>query len=440
MRFCNPSEMRDKCVAIVGLGYVGLPMAVAFAQANFKVIGYDIDIEKIMRLRNFEDPTKEIEYKILEKIEIEYTNNDRRLGDAKYIIVTVPTPVNSDKTPDLAPVIKACISIGKNLSKGSIVIFESTVYPGVTEGICIPVLERESNMSCNRDFSVGYSPERINPGDRIHNFENIVKIVSASNSMALKDITELYSLVVKAGVYETSSIKIAEAAKVVENSQRDINIAFMNELAIVFDKMAIDTREVIDAMNTKWNALKFYPGLVGGHCIGVDPYYFIYEAEKLGYHSQIILNGRKINDSMGQYIADVTIKKLTLAGKIVRDSRIGIWGITFKENCPDIRNSRVIDVINRLKEYGISPMIYDPWAEKVLVERSYGIKLLKENDLAELDCQIFAVAHKQFYGWGPKQLDKHFREQSNSNKVIIDVKGILDRAKLLENDYSYWRL
>ena len=382
-------------LALVGLGYVGMPIAVAFAK-KVPVIGFDLNQEKIEKYREGHDPTGEVGDAAIRETSVDFTSDETRLKEAAFIIVAVPTPINSDKTPDLAPVEGASVTVGRNLTKGAIVVYESTVYPGVTEDICVPILEKESGLKCGSDFYVGYSPERINPGDKAHRLENIKKIVSGMNTETMEEIAKVYELVIKAGVHRASSIKVAEAAKVVENSQRDINIAFMNELAMVFDRMDIDTHEVIEAMNTKWNALGFYPGLVGGHCIGVDPYYFVYEAEKLGYHSQIILAGRKINDDMAGYVADVIIKQLVLANKKVKQSKVLILGITFKENCPDTRNSKVNDIIQRLNEFGIQPLVSDPYADPADAKREYGVDLVDWENVRDVDCVVFAVAHNSF--------------------------------------------
>jgi len=371
---------------------------------------------------------------------VDFTSDESKLREAKFHIVAVPTPVNADKTPDLAPVIGASEIVGRNLTKGSYVVYESTVYPGVTEDVCIPILEKLSGLKCGEDFKIGYSPERINPGDKVHRLENIKKIVSGCDKESLDIIAKVYELVIEVGVHRASSIKVAEAAKVVENSQRDINIAFMNELAMAFDKMGIDTNEVVDAMNTKWNALGFRPGLVGGHCIGVDPYYFIYEAEKLGYHSQIISSGRKVNDGMGAFVADATIKKLVVAGKAPKNSKIVILGITFKENCPDTRNSKVEDIINRLKEYEISPIVVDPWSDPADAMKEYGVELTPMSEISDADCVIFAVAHDEFKKLGIDGADKLFKACPNCEKVLIDVKGIFDKEELEQKGYSYWRL
>lgn len=430
---------RQEKIALIGLGYVGMPIAVEFAK-HVDVIGFDLNKDKINLYKSGVDPTNEVGDDIIKKTTVEFTSDDKKLKEAKFHIVAVPTPVNLDKTPDLTPVEGASVIVGRNLTKGSIVVYESTVYPGVTEDICIPILEKESGLKCGIDFKVGYSPERINPGDKIHTLEKIVKIVSGIDNDSLEEIAKVYEIVIKAGVHRASSIKVAEAAKVVENSQRDINIAFMNELAMVFDRMGISTNEVIEAMNTKWNALKFYPGLVGGHCIGVDPYYFIYEAERLGYHSQIIMSGRKINDGMGKFIADAIIKKLILANKVVKEAKVAILGLTFKENCPDIRNSKVEDIINRLREYGIDPIIVDPQANSEEVYHEYRVKLTKLNDVKNMDCLVFAVAHDEFRNIDIEKIDSFFGDFQNNEKIIIDVKSIIDKEKIKKIGYSYWSL
>lgn len=429
----------EEKISLVGLGYVGMPLAVAFAK-KVNVIGFDLNISKINLYKSGKDPTNEVGDEAIKNTKVEFTSDEKKLQEAKFHIVAVPTPVNLDKTPDLTPVEEASRIVGRNLVKGSIVVFESTVYPGVTEDICAPILEKESGLTCGVDFKIGYSPERINPGDMIHRLETIKKIVSGMDQEALSEIAAVYELIIEAGVHRVSSIKVAEAAKVVENSQRDINIAFMNELAMVFDRMNIDTKEVIDAMLTKWNALKFYPGLVGGHCIGVDPYYFIYEAERLGYHSQIILAGRKINDSMGIYIADTIIKNLVLANKVVKEAKVVILGITFKENCPDIRNSKVEDIIVRLKEYGIEPIVVDPIADKKETEEKYGVPLQDIDFVNNADCLVFAVAHDQFKDRTLEDNDKLFLKAPNNQKIVIDVKSIFDKDTYEKNGYNYWRL
>ncbi|HWL26900.1 MAG TPA: nucleotide sugar dehydrogenase [Ureibacillus sp.] len=430
---------REAKISVVGLGYVGMPIAVAFAK-KVDVVGFDLNSNKINQYKNGIDPTKEVGDDVIKNTSIKFTDDEKVLKEAKFHIVAVPTPINNDKTPNLKPIESVSRTIGRNLTKGSIVVYESTVYPGVTEDICIPILEEESGLRCGVDFKVGYSPERINPGDKLHRLENIIKIVSGIDEDSLEEIAKVYGLVVEVGVHRAKTIKVAEAAKVVENSQRDINIAFMNELAIVFDRMGIDTNEVVEAMNTKWNALKFYPGLVGGHCIGVDPYYFIYEAEKLGYHSQIILSGRKINDGMGAFVADAIIKQLILANKVVSESNIVILGLTFKENCPDIRNSKVVDIIDRLNEFGINPSIVDPWANTEEAYNEYGIELVTLETIKNADCLVFAVAHEEFIDLSFQKIEEMFNKTENKENVIIDVKSILDKDEINKRGYSYWSL
>ncbi|MDA1886858.1 nucleotide sugar dehydrogenase [Bacillus cereus group sp. BY105LC] len=430
---------KQERVSVIGLGYVGMPLAVAFAK-KVDVIGFDLSKSKIELYKKGIDPTDEVGNEVIKQTKVNFTADEAKLKEAKFHIVAVPTPINSDKTPDLSPVVGASTIIGRNLTKGSIVVYESTVYPGVTEDICIPILEKESGLECGVDFKVGYSPERINPGDKVHRLENIIKIVSGMDEKSLEEIAKIYELVIEAGVHRVSSIKVAEAAKVVENSQRDINIAFMNELAMVFDRMNIDTKEVVDAMNTKWNALKFYPGLVGGHCIGVDPYYFVYEAERLGYHSQIILSGRKINDGMGKFIADAIIKKLVLANKVVKQSKVVVLGFTFKENTPDTRNSKVVDIIKNLKEYGINPVVVDPVADTVEAKKEYNIDIIKIDEIKDADCLIFAVAHDAFMQMNWDEIDSLFSDANNKEKILIDVKSILNKSEIEERGYSYWRL
>lgn len=439
MIFNNLVEKKAS-LAVVGLGYVGMPLAVAFSNKGLNVIGFDTNSSKIDLYKNGTDPTHEVGNDAIKNTTVEFTNDCKRLKDAQFIIVAVPTPINQDHTPDLYPVESASTIVGRNLSKGSVIVYESTVYPGVTEDICIPILEKESGLKCGNDFWVGYSPERINPGDPVHRLENIKKIVSGMNKETRDIIEKVYNLVIEVGTYPVSSIKTAEAIKVVENSQRDINIAFMNELAMVFDRMGIDTAEVVAGMNTKWNALGFRPGLVGGHCIGVDPYYFTYEAEKLGYHSQIILAGRKVNDGMGRFVADATIKQLVLAGKVVRDAKVVILGVTFKENCPDTRNSKVDDIVKRLKEYEINPVLIDPQADAKVYENEYGNTLFAMKDAKDADCIIVAVAHKEFNELSIDDFDQMFKAGDNSEKVIIDVKSILNKEKVEKAGYRYWRL
>lgn len=430
---------REESLSLIGLGYVGMPIAVAFAKEGVNVIGFDVNEAKIQMYKDGIDPTHEVGDDVIKKTAVHFTADETELKRAKFHIVAVPTPVNQDHTPDLTPVVGASTILGRNLVEGSLVVFESTVYPGVTEDVCVPILEKESGLKCGVGFKVGYSPERINPGDKAHRLENIRKIVSGCDAETLCEIKAVYDLVIKVGTYPVSNIRTAEAVKVVENSQRDINIAFMNELAMVFDRMGIDTAEVIDGMNTKWNALGFRPGLVGGHCIGVDPYYFTYEAEKLGYHSQIILNGRMVNDGMGKYIADATLKQLILAGKKVKDSKVVIFGLTFKENCPDTRNSKVGDIIKRLEEFEIKPIVVDPWASKVDAKREYNVELAEIENVNDADCIILAVAHDQFKAMSLDEIGKLYG-CDGSERVLIDVKSILNKAAVEAAGYRYWRL
>ncbi|MBE6949652.1 MAG: nucleotide sugar dehydrogenase [Ruminococcaceae bacterium] len=437
----NELTNKESSIALVGLGYVGMPIAVAFAQKGFQVIGYDLNSAKIELYKSGIDPTNEVGNEVIKNTTVHFTSDEKELQRAKFYIVAVPTPINTDHTPDLAPVIGASEIVGRNLQKGSIVVYESTVYPGVTEDVCIPILEKMSGLTVGVDFKVGYSPERINPGDKVHRLENITKIVSGMDEEALDEIKKVYDAVIEVGTYPVSSIKTAEAIKVVENSQRDINIAFMNELAMVFDRMGIDTNEVVDGMNTKWNALGFRPGLVGGHCIGVDPYYFTYEAEKLGYHSQIILNGRIVNDGMGKYVADAAIKQMIKAGKAPRESKVVILGLTFKENCPDTRNSKVDDIIKQLNEYNIAPVVVDPWASERDAMHEYGVSLTKLEDVRDADCIIVAVAHNEFRELNLDDIKKLYRSDlKDEEKVLIDVKGLYKVSDLKESGLLYWRL
>lgn len=440
MSLYNKLRKNEEKLSLVGLGYVGMPIAVAFAKKGINVIGYDLNKEKIDLYKSGVDPTKEVGNEVIKNTTVEFTADEKKLREAKFHIVAVPTPVNTDHTPDLTPVIGASEVLGRNLTKGSIVVYESTVYPGCTEDVCIPILEKQSGLKCGVDFKVGYSPERINPGDKVHRLENIHKIVSGMDEESLKEIKNVYDIVIEVGTYPVSNIRTAEAVKVVENSQRDINIAFMNELAMVFDRMNIDTNEVVDGMNTKWNALGFRPGLVGGHCIGVDPYYFTYEAEKLGYHSQIILNGRIVNDSMGKYIADATIKEMIKVGQAPKKSKVVILGLTFKENCPDTRNSKVDDIIKRLNEYGIEPTVVDPWASERDAMREYGVELTPLHEVKDADCVIVAVAHNEFKALRLDDIKKLYRMSADNEKVLIDVKGIYSVKDLKNSGMDYWRL
>lgn len=430
---------RKEKIALVGLGYVGMPIAVEFAK-HVDVIGFDINKAKVELYKKGIDPTKEVGDEVIKSSTVDWTSDETRLKEAKFIIVAVPTPVKSDTTPDLTPVESSSATVGRNLTKGSIVVYESTVYPGVTEETCIPILERESGLKCGVDFKVGYSPERINPGDKVHRLTTIKKIVSGMDDESLDEIAKVYEIVIEAGVHRAETIKVAEAAKVIENSQRDINIAFMNELSMIFNKLGIDTQDVLRAAGTKWNFLPFTPGLVGGHCIGIDPYYLTYRADQFGYHSKIILAGRRVNDNMGKYVADESIKLMIDAEVNIKKSRVGILGITFKEDCPDVRNSKVEDIIKELNTYGIEPIICDPVADKEDAEKFYNIKLHDIEDLNNLDCLIIAVAHKEFKDLTTEEIENMFKDGPVKNKVIVDIKGIKNRKEMLSIGYKYWRL
>jgi len=430
---CGKSKL-----ALVGLGYVGMPIAVEFAK-HIKVIGFDINKKRISEYSQGIDSTNEVGESIKNST-VEFTSEQSKLKDARFIIVAVPTPVKSDTTPDLYPIESASRIVGQNLSEGTIVVFESTVYPGVTEDICVPIIEKESGLKCGIDWKIGYSPERINPGDRIHTLTTIKKIVSGMDQESALEIKKVYDIVIKAGTVPVSNIKTAEAVKVVENSQRDINIAFMNEVAMICDKMGIDTDEVLYGMNSKWNALGFRPGLVGGHCIGVDPYYLTNAAEKLGYHSQIILNGRKVNDSMGQFVADAAIKQMIEAGLAPKKATVVIWGLTFKENCPDTRNSKVVDIINRLKEYDITPIVTDSWADEDIARKEYNIELTPFDKVPSADCIIIAVGHTEFRNMSLMQIKSKFKEGKDSEKVLLDVKSLYRIDELKASGLLFWRL
>lgn len=424
-------------MSLVGLGYVGMPIAVEFAKRGIQVVGFDLNSAKILMYKSGIDPTKEVGDEVIRNTTVQFTDEEEKLRSAKFHIVAVPTPVNADHTPDLSPIERASRILGRNLTKGSIVVFESTVYPGVTEDVCVPILEKESGLRCGVDFKIGYSPERINPGDKVHRLSTITKIVSGMDEETLEEVANIYRIVVDAGVYRAENIKVAEAAKVIENSQRDINIAFMNELSIIFNKMGIDTQAVLKAAGTKWNFLNFYPGLVGGHCIGVDPYYLTYKAEMMGYHSQIILSGRRINDDMGKYVAENVVKKLIAAEKPVRNAKVAILGFTFKENCPDTRNSKVIDIVNELREYGIEPIITDPVADAEEVKRLYNITFVNINTIKSVDAVILAVSHDEFKRLTMSDINKLYNK---GKKIMVDVKGLLNRKEYEKAGYSYWRL
>lgn len=424
-----------KTLAVIGLGYVGLPIAVAFAK-KLKVIGFDVDKNKISKYCGGVDITGEIGSDALEATSIKFTSNEKDLKNASFFIIAVPTPITQDKLPDFSYIISASELVGRNISKGSIVVYESTVYPGVTEDICVPILERESGLKCGIDFKIGYSPERISPGDNEHKLNNIVKIVSGIDDDSLNVISQVYELIIDAGVYRAENIKIAEAAKVVENTQRDINIAFMNELAMIFNKMNINTQAVLKAAGTKWNFMNFYPGIVGGHCISVDPYYFIYKAKQLGYHSLLISSGRTINDNMGIFIGDNIIRLMIQAEKKIKNSNVLIMGVTFKENCGDVRNTKVIDIIEKLQDVGAQITVVDPVADREEVLKQYGINLTNNYENNKYDAIVFAVAHNQFKDMSLSSI----KEISSGDPILIDIKGIFDKKEVLKEEIIYWTL
>ncbi|RGX13979.1 nucleotide sugar dehydrogenase [Paraclostridium sordellii] len=451
---------KEENISVIGLGYVGMPLAISFAK-KVNVIGFDVNKEKVDLYKKGIDVTNEVGNEALMESKAIMTCDESKLKDAKFHIVAVPTPTNEDKTPDLRPVIGASKTLGRNLVKGSIVVYESTVYPGVTEEICIPILEEASGMKCGVDFKVGYSPERINPGDKLHRLETIVKVVSGMDDETLETVAKVYELVIDAGVHRAESIKVAEAAKVIENSQRDINIAFVNELSMIFNKMGIDTKAVLEAAGTKWNFLNFSPGLVGGHCIGVDPYYLTHKAEQLGYHSQVILSGRRINDGMGKYVGEATVKNLIKANKQVKGARVAVLGMTFKEDCPDVRNSKVIDIINELNEYGIDVFVTDPIADENEIKEEYGVELTKFEDIKDMDAIIVAVGHKQYLDLDLQLVKKLYsvndttynndkivdeaaitKDSTNDKEklVLVDVKGVFNKKEAESKNYLYWRL
>lgn len=428
----------EEKLSLVGLGYVGMPIAVAYAK-KIKVVGYDFNKEKVELYKKGVDPTREVGDEAIKESSVEFTADPEKLRECKFHVVAVPTPVNDDHTPDLTPVEGASRTLGKYLTKGSVVVYESTVYPGVTEDICVPILEEESGLKCGVDFKVGYSPERINPGDKVHRLDTIVKIVSGMDEETLDTVAKVYGIVALAGVYRAQSIKVAEAAKVIENSQRDINIAFMNELSMIFHRMGIDTKSVLEAAGTKWNFLHFFPGLVGGHCIGVDPYYLTYKAEELGYHSQIILSGRRINDDMGKYVAESCVKRLIAADIPVKHARVAILGFTFKENCPDTRNTKVIDIYNELGEYGITPVVVDPQADAAEAKRLYNIDFSDLSSVKDMDAVIMAVAHDDFKDYKNADIAKFFNA-AHRTKVFLDLKGIYNMEDYKAPEFDYWRL
>ncbi|MHA5067734.1 nucleotide sugar dehydrogenase [Cetobacterium somerae] len=427
-------------ISVVGMGYVGLPLAVAFAEKGFSVIGFDINNQKIEEYKKGIDSTHEVGNERLAKVKnIEFTSNPEDLKLSKINIIAVPTPVLKNKMPDLRPVEGASKIVGQNLSENAIVIYESTVYPGVTEDICMPILEKESGKKCGIDFKIGYSPERINPGDKVHRVENIVKVTSGMDTESSEIIAQLYEQIIKAGVHRAASIKVAEAAKVIENSQRDINIAFVNELSIIFDKMGIDTKDVLEAAGTKWNFLKFSPGLVGGHCIGVDPYYLAMKAEEVGYRADVILAGRKTNDGMGKFVAEKTVKKLISTGRMVKDAHVLIMGLTFKEDCPDLRNSKIEDIINELKDYGVFVSVVDPLANKEEAMKEYGVTLSKLEEVENVDAVILGVAHKEYRDLDLNEL-KLLYKLDIANPILVDVKGILNKEEAKSLGYKFWRM
>lgn len=429
-----------KTITVVGLGYVGMPLAAAFSD-HFEVYGYDLNAEKVELYKKGIDPTQEVGSEGLKKAQIHFSSDPSVISKADMIVVAVPTPINGDKTPDLSPVEGSTHTVGKYMKKGAIVVYESTVYPGVTEDICAPILEKESGMTCGKDFKIGYSPERINPGDKVHRLKNIVKIVSGMDEETLNTIAKVYGTIVEAGVYRAPNILVAEAAKLCENSQRDINIAFMNELSQVFHRMNIDTLEVVKAMNTKWNALGFIPGLVGGHCIGVDPYYFIYKAEELGYHSHVIVAGRHINDNMSSFVAHSLVECLLKAHVDTRHAKIYVLGLTFKENCPDTRNSRAIDIYHILQNYGMHVYAVDPEADRDSLKRENGIEPVSPEDIQDADCIAILVAHKAFKEISPEKLLSFYRkDREGASPVLVDAKGIFDADEMRKKGFVYWRL
>ncbi|MBN1684177.1 MAG: nucleotide sugar dehydrogenase [Gammaproteobacteria bacterium] len=425
----------NRKISITGLGYVGLPMAVEFGY-QAKVIAFDINVKRIEELKKGLDRTEEVTKEQLAKANLSLTCDPSDLRQADFHIVAVPTPINEAKQPDLTPLLKASITIGKILKKGDIVVYESTVYPGATEEDCVPLLEENSGLKCGKDFFIGYSPERINPSDKKHNFATIMKVVSGQTPEILEIVADVYRSVVTAGIYKASSIKVAEAAKVIENTQRDLNIALINELAIIFEKLGIDTLEVLEAAGTKWNFLPFRPGLVGGHCIGVDPYYLTYKATKIGLHPQVVLAGRRVNDSMGKYVAEQTVKQLIHQGSPVKGAKVAILGLTFKENCPDLRNTRVVDIYQELKDYAIDVFVHDALADPEEAKGEYHIDLLKWDQIPQVDALIIAVAHDDYLNMNLQDYVKKLRKP----RLIIDVKSILDRDNARENDIHLWRL
>lgn len=430
-------KRREKPLAVVGLGYVGLPLAVALSR-HMDVIGFDISARRIEELKGGHDHTNEVTDENLAAAAVRYTCDPAALAEAAVIIVAVPTPIDDHRSPDLTPVVGATTTVGRHFSRGTVVVYESTVYPGLTEEVCVPILEKESGLRFGEDFTVGYSPERINPGDKVHTLETIVKIVSGSDAATADLLAEVYGSVVRAGIHRASSIKVAEAAKVIENTQRDLNIALMNELAIIFGRLGIETSEVLEAAGTKWNFLPFRPGLVGGHCIGVDPYYLTFKAEGMGFHPEVILAGRRTNDGMGKYVAECTVKHLISRGNVIRGARVGILGFTFKENVPDLRNTRVVDIIAELHDYGVETLVHDAEADPAEAMREYGQELLPLEALRDLDAVILAVSHRAYAAFSPEDIRARFRDPDKG--VLMDVKSLYNPAAMRAAGLDYWRL
>ena len=432
----SKEKMIDKTIVVVGLGYVGLPLAISFAK-KYNVIGFDINDKKVQKYMVGKDVTGEVGDEAVTNTTIKFTWNETEIKKGDFVIVAVPTPIDSHKKPDLTPVISTSEIEGRNLKKDAIVIYESTVYPGLTEEICMPILEEKSGMKCGRDFKIAYSPERINPGDKEHRFETITKIVSGMDKQTLDKVANLYESVLKNGVFRASSIKVAEAAKVIENSQRDINIAFVNELAIIFNKLGIDTNEVLDAAGSKWNFLNFRPGLVGGHCIGVDPFYLTYKSEEMGHLSELILASRRVNDGMGKFIADNMIKELIKQGKVVKDAKVLVLGLTFKENVPDLRNSKVMDIIKELEEFGVKVYARDPYADLQEIKKEYGLEIDTNDSNEKVDAVIMAVAHNEYKTMKIQEIKNMFKDES---KLLFDIKQIINKKEAQENGITLWRL
>jgi len=436
LRLQDFQEGRE-AIAVVGLGYVGLPLAVALSQ-SFQVVGFDVSELRVQELMQGKDRTREVAPQDLTSARISYTSSAQDLAETRLIIVAVPTPIDANHRPDLQPILGASAAVGRHMSPGSIVVYESTVYPGLTEDVCAPVLERESGLQCGRDFFLGYSPERINPGDKVHTLEKIVKVVAGQNGQVADLLARIYGTVVRAGIHKAPNIRVAEAAKVIENTQRDLNIALMNELALIFQTMGIDTLDVLEAAGTKWNFLPFKPGLVGGHCIGVDPYYLTFKAEELSYHPQVILAGRRINDSMGEYVARTVIKRMIQAGTDINGSRIGVLGVTFKENVPDLRNTRVIDIIRELETFSVKVVSHDPLVDHEEARHELGLELAPWESLVDLDALIVAVPHSAFTSRALDELARCLRHPGRG--LLADIKGAFSREEAGNIGLKYWRL